>query len=308
MRRLSYLPTATVILLVSALGCGKESATGLTSYSADSDQVAESVASNSSGGELNLALMQNPGGTEGDAPAKDADAPRLARKIIYNATLDLVVENLADVAAGVAELARKHDAFIAKSSIDTASGRPRSGSWTIRVPVARYDEFLNAAGALGELQRRTEDSREVTAEYYDLDTRIRNKHVEEERLLKHLTDSTGKLEDILAVERELSRVRTEVEQMQGQLRVLQDLTALSTVTLNAREIQGYVPAESPTFGTQISRAWRQSLGGLMAAAKVAVIAAVAGTPWLIVIGLPIMVAIWLRRRSLRRKREAGARP
>ena len=63
--------------------------------------------------------------------------------------------------------------------------------------------------------------------------------VEEERLLKHLTDSTGKLEDILAVEKELSRVRTEVEQMQGQMRVLQDLTVSPVRERTKRFVQVY---------------------------------------------------------------------
>lgn len=305
MRRICHLYSVTAILLVSALGCGQAANESPLAFQGG---VAESEASGESGGELNLTVIDRSGSMEmtDDAAAKDAAGPRTERKIIYNATLDLIVADLEDVAAGVEELARKHDGFLAKSSIDTARGRPRSGSWTIRVPVTRYNEFLSAAGALGELERRTEDSREVTAEFYDLDTRIRNKRVEEERLLKHLADSTGKLEDILAVEKELSRVRTEMEQMQGQLRVLQDLTALSTVTLNAREIQGYVPVASPTFGTRIGRAWTQSLDGLLSAGKTIVIAAVFFAPWLIVIALPIVVVILLRWR-LRRKRNANTR-
>lgn len=308
MQQRNQLLSAIVLLLASALGCGRVNHPAAPASSAVSDQEAWSGGSASSRGDLNLTLVDRSNSIEDDAPAKDADTPRLERKVIYNATLDIVVENITDVSARVEELARKHDGFVAKSAIQTASGHPRSGSWTIRVPVARYDEFLNAAGTLGELEQRTEDSREVTAEYYDLETRIRNKQLEEERLLKHLADSTGKLEDILAVEKELARVRTEAEQMQGQLRVLQDLTALSTVTLNAREILGYVPEERATFGTRIRRAWTQSLNGLAAAVKLAVIATVIVTPWLIVIGVPLAGLTLLGRRSLRRKRDTHTRP
>ena len=88
---------------------------------------------------------------------------------------------------------------------------------------------------LAELQNRNEDSQEVTAEFYDVQVRIRNKQREEERLLEHLADSTGDLEDILTVEKEIARVRTEVEQLQGRLRVLQDQTSLSTVTLRIHD-------------------------------------------------------------------------
>jgi hypothetical protein len=299
-----FANTGFVLLLLAAVGCGAGYAPDGSTYSAAPSPAVE-AGEVSSSGDLNLALVQNPAAA-GEAPQGAGEPPRLQRKIIYHATLDLVVEDFAGVAARVEELARKHEAFIANSSIDTATRRPRSGSWTIRVPASRYDAFLAAAGTLGELQRRTESSREVTAEYYDLQTRIRNKDLEEKRLLKHLEESTGKLEEILAVEKEISRVRTEMEQMQGQLRVLQDLTALSTVTLNVSELQGYVPVESPTFGTRISRAWAQSLDGLLTAAQLVVIAVVAVTPWLVVIFTPIVAAILLLRRLLRRKGTTAA--
>lgn len=291
---------AIVALAISVLGCGQSNTASYPDTEMTSAEISDSESS-SPDRELNLALAPHSGSRNDGNEAENADGPRLERRIIYRATLELVVENLADVAPRVHDLARRHDGFIAQSSIDTASGRPRSGSWTIRVPVARYAEFLDAAGSLGELQRKTEDSREVTAEYYDLETRIRNKRVEEERLLKHLTDSTGKLEDILAVEKELSRVRTEVEQLQGRLRVLQDLTALSTVTISVREVLGFVPDEIATFGTQIRRTWQKSIDGLTAAAKVAVLTAVACAPWLIAVGLPLVLVILTGRRWRRRK-------
>jgi len=302
MRRTLCWLGVTVVLLYSAPGCGhanySESPADAPLFEAATGLKADTS------GDLNLsaAVDDARSAKEGDTAPEPADESQLERKIIYNATLDLVVEDLSDVAGRVEELARKYGGFIAKSSIDTAPGRPRSGSWTIRVPVTRYDDFLLAAGTLGELERRTQDSREVTAEYYDLETRIRNKQLEEARLLKHLADSTGKLEDILAVEKEVARVRTEVEQMQGQLRVLRDLTALSTVTVNVREMQGYRPMESPTFGTRIGRAWRQSLDTLLTFGKAIVIAVVFIAPWLILIALPVGILLLLWRALRRRQR------
>ena len=85
----------------------------------------------------------------------------------------------------------------------------------------------------------------MSEEYFDLDARQAAKKVEETRLLKHLADSTGKLDEILAVERELSRVRSEIERMQGRLRALSNLTTLATVTINVSEIKDYVPPRAP---------------------------------------------------------------
>ena len=96
-------------------------------------------------------------------------------------------------------------------------------------------------------------SQDVTEEYVDLEARIRNKREEEKRLLKHLADSTGKLEDILAVEKELSRVRGEAEQMEGRLRFLADRAELSTVTIEASEWKDFKPPVAATFRTQVGR-------------------------------------------------------
>ena len=85
----------------------------------------------------------------------------------------------------------------------------------MRVPPGRFVELLVTAQRLGEVRRVISDSQDVSEEYYDVEARIRNKQQEETRLLAHLQDSTGKLDEILAVERELARVRGEVEQVQG---------------------------------------------------------------------------------------------
>ena len=71
--------------------------------------------------------------------------------------------------------------------------------------------------------------------------RIKNKQVEEQRLQDLLKKATGKLSEILQVEKELSRVRGEIEQLQGRIRVLANLSSLTTITLTMREIKDYVP-------------------------------------------------------------------
>ena len=112
---------------------------------------------------------------------------------------------------------------------------------------------MSAVVRLGEVRHNHVGSQDVTEEYFDLEARIRNKREEEKRLLKHLADSTGKLEDILAVEKELSRVRGEAEQMEGRLRYLADRADLTTVTIEANEWKDYKPPVAATFSTQVGR-------------------------------------------------------
>ena len=133
--------------------------------------------------------------------------------------------------------------------------------WKIRVPVEKFDSLLAILTQLGELQQTHTESEDVTQEYYDIEARIANKQKEEKRLQKHLDESTGKLEDILAVERELTRVRGEIEQMQGRIRYLSNITALSTITLTATEIKTTPrprhPHFPPTSAARSGVPWRQ---------------------------------------------------
>ena len=171
-----------------------------------------------------------------DDKAKSSQPPStdaLQRKIIYTATVNLVVEHFDPIPAQVEALVNRFGAYVARSQITGSPGSPRHGQWTLRVPAERYEAFLAAAREIGEVQNVSSDSQDVTEEYYDVEAHIRNKKQEETRLLELLSKATGKLEEVLAVERELARVRGEIEQMEGRLRVLSNLTTMSTVNLES---------------------------------------------------------------------------
>ncbi|MEX2121153.1 MAG: DUF4349 domain-containing protein [Pirellulales bacterium] len=245
----------------------------------------------------------------GEAEPKQPAAGPLkapARKIIFNAELDLVVEDFSPVAGKVHALVSRFDAFVANSRLGGSQGRPRRGEWQIRVPAQRFDDFVAAARDLGEIRTVSTRSQEVTEEFFDLEARIRNSKQEEARLLKLLDERTGKLEDVLAVEREIARVRGEVERMEGRLRVLSDLTSLATVTLRCEEIRDYRPEQAPTFATQIRRVFEGSWSALVLVGQKVLLALVALAPWLAVLSIPSLLAAVILRRRLRRPLPAGA--
>jgi hypothetical protein len=244
---------------------------------------------------------------EARAEAKQ-DAPPTAetirRKIVYRATVELVVEDFSPVEAEVKALVERFEAYLAESNVSGTPGNPRSGRWKIRVPADRYDDFLRATAELGEVHRVGTDSQDVTEEFYDVEARLRNKKLEETRLLKLLDNATGKLEEVLAVEREISRVRGEIEQLEGRMRVLDNLTTLATVELRIDEIKNYLPEEGATYATRVRRALRGSTAALATTAEQLSIAAVAISPWagvLVVLLLP--AAVWIRARRRRRARQ-----
>lgn len=237
----------------------------------------------------------------GESPAAIPPAGALVRKIVYTADVELAVDDFGDMPDRIEKLVREFNGYVAHSSISSSPRRPRSGNWTARIPADRFSDFLDAVRELGEVQRVGTDSKDVTEEFYDVETRIKNKQLEEQRLLKLLEDATGELEQVLAVERELSRVRGEVEQLQGRMRVLEDLTSLTTVEIRVEELKGYIPEESASYLTRLRRAWGVSLTSLYRAAQAVSIFLIAAAPWFVALLVPIILFVWIVRRIRRRR-------
>jgi hypothetical protein len=236
-----------------------------------------------------------------DETAKAAQSPERpavpTRRIIYDATIDMVVDSLSVAERAIRTLIKEHGGFLAESDQSSQTSDQRRAKWRVRVPVDRFDSFVAGVSRLGEVRLSHIGSQDVTEEYFDIQARIRNKQEEEKRLLKHLAESTGQIKDILEVERELSRVRGEVEQMQGRLRFLSDRTELSTVTIDATEWKEYTPPVAATFPTQIARTFFGSVDYLASFGKSLTLVFAALVPWLPLIVVVLFAARWLVRRA-----------
>jgi len=223
-------------------------------------------------------------------------ATLIPRRIIYTADVTVVTERLSELADDLARRVKAHRGYIASHQISGQAGTARSGRWKVRIPVDAFEAFLAEVSRLGEVQGLSRDSQDVSEEYTDLEARLANKRVEEARLIQHLQRSTAKLSDILAVEREISRVREEIERMTGRLRLLANQTALTTVTITATEVREYVPPRPTTFTAQIGRTFGGSLSAMRQAAQYAVLVIVAVLPWAVAAGAILFAAWWLARR------------
>jgi Domain of unknown function (DUF4349) len=227
------------------------------------------------GSSITLASATQPGA------ANIPPATAMSRKIIYDAQVDLVVDSVEPVAQKLASLVQDARGYIAEQNITGSPGSLRSIHWKVRIPVEQFDSFVNSVVSLGELERNNRTSQDVSDQYYDLEARIKNKKVEEQTLNKILQERSGKLEDVLKIEIELSRVRGEIEQLEGKIRVLENLSSLATLTLNIREREKYAPPAPVVagFGTQISRTWDGSITNLVDLGKAIVLWTVSWAIW-----------------------------
>jgi hypothetical protein len=143
----------------------------------------------------------------------------------------------------------------------------------------------------------------VTDEYVDLESRLKNKQTLESRLLELVAKRGDEIKDVLALEAELSRVREEVEKIQGRLRYLGDRVALTTIEIAAYERLDYEPPEA-TFGQRIASTFAVSLDRLRQCGQAIVLVFTALAPWAIAAAVVVLPLALLLRRRWRQSRTA----
>jgi hypothetical protein len=227
---------------------------------------------------------------EVDRLAEVPGAPPVSR-VIRTAELSLVIPRDAfDERFGEAvDVAEAQGGFVADSR-----SRSRSGSLTVRVPAANFDETLHALRALGTVEVESVHGEDVTADYVDLHANLRIARARREVLLGLMADAVS-IEQTIRVQNALDETQLRIEQLQGQLHLLDDRTSLATIGLRLRE-QGVEP-ESEVEKASIPNAFERAAAGF-----VGVIAAIViGLGYLFPI-LALGLAAWFVVSRVRRRR------
>ena len=220
------------------------------------------------------------------------------RRVIFDSRIDIRVDNFDGIESKISSLVDRHGGFISDANVSHQVSQSRSGNWTIRVPVTTYRQLLDSVGSLGELESRKENADDVTAEFYDLEARIKNKKRLEERIAKLLDESNSELRKMIEVEHELSRVREEIERMQGRLRFLTDVTGMSTIHLTIVEREkAPAPVVAVTFTARITNAWNSALSQATTTIQNAIVAFVESV-FHIAFAISMLLTLWLVARYI----------
>lgn len=164
----------------------------------------------------------------------------------------------------VRQLVAQSGGYITNSSISGGRDQIRQASIEIKIPNTKYDEAVGALGSIGKVETVSSNAQDVGEEFVDVTARVANARRLEERLIDLLARRTGKLDEVLRVERELARVREEIERYEGRLRYLSARVAMSTLTINVHEPAPIIePGRSP-IADAFRRAW-QNFVALVAA-------------------------------------------
>ncbi|HEU4680906.1 MAG TPA: DUF4349 domain-containing protein, partial [Gemmatimonadales bacterium] len=211
---------------------------------------------------------------EASAPASAADQwirpvafEPTSRLIVRTGQASIEVDSLEPSMAKLRHIVHRAGGFVADASIQSGRNQHRSATLELKVPAARFDELTEGLEPLGRLQFVNVGAEDVSEEFVDLTARVANGRRLEDRLVELLRTRTGKLQDVLSVERELARVREEIERMEGRLRFLKTSAQLSTLAVNLFEpppILASHPGRS-VIGEAFRSAWRNFVGVLAVA-------------------------------------------
>ncbi len=220
--------------------------------------------------------------------------------LIVTTDMDLEVEDFEEALDSIRQIALKAGGHTASSSSRRDDEGLMSGSVEVKIPAKGYGGVLDEISDLGEVQDMRETSQDVTEEYVDLRARLDNSLKLEQRILGLLAESTGTIDDVLHVEKELASVREDIERLEGRKRTLESRISMSTITVDLHE-KGAARGGDPTAG-QVFGQFMGKVGVVfVASVGVLVTCVVAVAPWAVAAALLALLIVGIVRISRRRK-------
>jgi hypothetical protein len=178
----------------------------------------------------------------GEDKETNPSSPTDQRKLIRNANVELEIVSFDDAVQKITAFAKEERGYVATSNSEKQANGKLRGEVVVKVLPDNLDRFLQKIRGLGELKNQTLGSEDVTKAYFDTDSRLKNARVMEQRLIDMMKTKTGKVSDLLQVEKELGRVREEIEKMQGELKYWDSQVQFATVTISLTEKDMEEPA------------------------------------------------------------------
>ncbi len=300
MKKASICISFILVLLLS--GCGAAATMSPETFNLPQARSSGAVAEDSAG--------QQKVDTLGDSSALVPAINPADRVVLMDAALTLVVNDPADAASKITDMAFAKGGWVVESNITQsvfgeAGEKYYAGQISIRVPADTADQLkatLAEIEALAvEVKSRSMNGRDVTAEYTDAQSRLRNLRASQERLLK-IMETAVDAEDVLAVEAQLRQVMSEIEVLEGQINYYDTASKYSLITIT---LQPFIPSQPINIGGWhpegvAKEALEDLIHGLQGLVDFLIRLGICGIPALLVIGLFVTPFILIVRFFLRR--------
>ena len=248
---------------------------GINLFSGRSDTKSSNTAfapvANSIGGAAPAVPSRQPGVTASDqsqfaptpsVPARSASTPPAdTAKVIKNGTLEMQVNKgtVTESMNRLTALATGLGGYVSDSrtTASSASGSQASATIAVRVPAAAFEQLMTEASKLGEVRSTSTSGQDVTAQFTDIDAQLQALNATRDQFLLVLGQAQN-VGDILAVQDRITQVQTQIDQLEGQKRLLTDQTSFGTLSVTLLEPGATVAAPPVDHGSDLGDAWREA--------------------------------------------------
>ena len=277
-------------MILSLAACGASS-----NKSASSAATTDSAPMESEEGYFDTNGSYDDGADSGGSVLED-------QKIIYTGTLNLETTDFDGTAKAVAALADTLGGYLESSTVGSGGRSYRWAEYTVRVPAAQFQSFLDQAGNLAHVTWQNTDLQNITETYYDTEGRLKTQQIKLERLQKLLAQAEN-MEDIITIESAISETEWNIEDLSGTLRHYDALVDFATITVSLQEVYKYSDTEElpenfgDRLGGALSRGWYSFVDGMADFAVALAYNWMWIILWAVIIAAAVAVVRKVRRRS-----------
>lgn len=221
----------------------------------------------------------------------------LRRLVIKTGTINIIVKEIGTSVKKIIKYAEDKKGWVVSSSLMEGEEIP-SAKVIIRIPSEIFDEAMVYLRELAErVSYETIEGQDVTEEYVDLQSRLRNLEAAENQLLK-IMERSGKISEILEVHKELVNIREQIEKTKGRIQYLEESGKFATITINlalSEELLPIPPSEKWAPKYVFLQTWKNVLGFWREFSYLLIKILVWAQVW-----LPLLIIIWLSKKYWRK--------
>ena len=288
-RKLAFIGISLLLIMSLIVGCSG----GYKSQSTNDIGVAESP---DMAPAPSMPEEEKPAEGAGDNFGGGATSPLEPEKVITTLYLNFESTEFDKSNDELNRLIEKYKAYVEYSNISYNqhynNTNYRYGEFVIRVPRDNITSFKTELHLVGNLRSESTNKQDVTKQYRDTESRLNVVEIKEERLLS-LLEKAEKIEDIIALENQLSKVIYEKESLKSSLITLDDKVDFSTVNLSIQEVAKATATETvdTSFGTKIKNAISDSLYSFRTTLEDLIIILIYMLPFLIILAVIVFVVV-----------------
>ena len=317
-----HLSVTLLICMLAMLisGCGSSVSDTAVSkaYEAEYGGVGARQAQNSTTAISKAEIVEELADVKATANVADSavagSAYNIAQKVIFTGTISLETLDFEKSRKEIFDYIDSIGGFVQNSSIHGGGINYKglkSGEFVFRIPKQKYNGVFTDMGKFGTVVSQQSSGEDITERYFDNEARVKSLTIQEERLLDLLKKAT-KMEDIISLEKELQRVRYDIENLTGTLKKWDGLVEYSTITLDLREVEQIKnpePQKKNGLLSRMSYGFENSANGMLELAQGLLVFLVASIPVVVPIAAFGLIIFLLLKRSIRRgnlKRQTNA--